>query len=205
MSEIHCARNRILLASSNPKKLGELVGIVSDCGIEIVTPEQLGLRLEVVEDGSSFQENASKKACEYARASRLCALADDSGLEVEALGGRPGIRSARYASEAADYARNNAKLLKEMKDVPNGKRKARFRCCIAFAHPQDGLLFTVEGDVEGLITRKPRGQGGFGYDPLFYYPPADRTFAEMKSEEKNKVSHRYRALAKFKEKLRQYM
>ena len=205
MPEILCSYNCILLASNNPKKLREMVDIVSGFDIEVVTPEQLGLKLTVVEDGSSFQENASKKALEYARASGLCAVADDSGLEVDALGGRPGIHSARYASDEADYAKNNAKLLEEMKRIPDEQRGGRFRCNLAFAHPHKGVLFTVEGDVEGLITKEPRGEGGFGYDPLFYYPPAGRTFAEMQPEEKNKVSHRYRALVKFKAKLRQYV
>jgi len=199
-----CPRNRILLASNNPKKLREMVDIVSGFGIDVVTPVQTGLELNVVEDGASFRENASIKALEYAKASGLCTAADDSGLEVEALGGRPGVRSARYACEKPDYAKNNAKLLEEMKEIPDGKRTARFRCTIAFAHPEKGVLFTAEGGVEGVILREPRGRAGFGYDPLFYYPPAGRTFAEMKPQEKNRVSHRYRALLKFKERLKEY-
>jgi XTP/dITP diphosphohydrolase len=203
-SEIRCPHGRILLASNNPKKLRELVDIVSGFDMEVVTLRELGISLDVVEDGHTFEENASKKATAYARASSLCTVADDSGLEVDALGGRPGVRSARYASEKTDFAKNNAKLLDEMRDVPEGERGAEFRCLIAFAHPERGVLFTSQGRVRGTILRKLRGQAGFGYDPLFFYPPAGKTFAEMRPEEKNRVSHRYHALVQFRERLDAY-
>ena len=192
---------KILLGSNNPKKLKELKKILSGLGVEALPAREAGVHCEVIEDGKSFSENAAKKAIAYAQASGLPAVADDSGLEVDSLGGEPGIYSARYASGHCDYENNNAKLLERMKSVPDGKRQARFRCAIALAHPEKGVLFTVAGNVEGIIIRTPRGSGGFGYDPLFFYPPADKTFAEMLPDEKNKVSHRSKALVKFKEKL----
>jgi non-canonical purine NTP pyrophosphatase (RdgB/HAM1 family) len=130
----------------------------------------------------------------------LLVMADDSGLEVDALGGAPGVQSARYAGRHGDDASNNRQLLKNLKGVPAGKRKARFVCEIALASPQ-GILLTVRGTVEGLVMEEPRGKGGFGYDPLFYYPPLGKTFGELSAEEKNKISHRSKALAKFKAEL----
>jgi len=192
---------KILLGSNNPNKLQELKNILSALGVEVLLAADVGVHCDVTEDGKSLSENAAKKALAYARASGLPAVADDSGLEVDALGGEPGVRSARYASQTCDYKKNNDKLLERMKSVPDGKRQARFRCVIALAHPEKGVLFTVEGSVRGIILKTPRGSGGFGYDPLFFYPPASKTFAEMLSKEKNSVSHRSRALMKLKEKL----
>ncbi|MBK8208217.1 MAG: non-canonical purine NTP pyrophosphatase [Planctomycetes bacterium] len=130
----------------------------------------------------------------------LLVMADDSGLEVDALGGAPGVHSARYAGTHGDDAANNQLLLKNLKGVPAEKRKARFVCEIALASPE-GILFTVRGSLEGLIIDEPRGNGGFGYDPLFLYPPAGKTFGEMSPEDKNKISHRSNALAKFRQAL----
>lgn len=130
----------------------------------------------------------------------LLVMADDSGLEVDALGGEPGVISARYAGKHGDDAGNNALLLKNLKGVPPEKRKARFVCEIALASPE-GILFTVRGTVEGRIIDKTKGDGGFGYDPLFYYPPLGKTFGELPAEEKNKISHRSQALAKFRQQL----
>jgi non-canonical purine NTP pyrophosphatase (RdgB/HAM1 family) len=127
----------------------------------------------------------------------LLVMADDSGLEVDALGGAPGVISARYAGKHGDDAANNALLLKNLKGVPAEKRKARFVCEIALASPE-GILFTVRGTVEGMIIDQPRGKGGFGYDPLFFYPPLNRTFGELPSEDKNNISHRAKALAQFR-------
>ncbi|MCL4731319.1 MAG: non-canonical purine NTP pyrophosphatase [Planctomycetes bacterium] len=131
-------------------------------------------------------------------------MADDSGLEVDALNGAPGVLSARYAGKHGDDAANNKLLLQNLKGVPGGKRKARFVCEIALACP-DGLLFGARGTVEGVIVDQPRGSGGFGYDPLFLYPPKGKTFGELDAETKNQVSHRSQALARFKEELRKFL
>ena len=198
------ACRKILLGSNNPKKLQELIDILSGMNIQILSPRDIRISLNVIEDGATFEENACKKALAFAQGSGLYAVADDSGLEVEALAGLPGVYSARYASANGDDKKNIAKLLREMKDIPEEKRQARFRSCIAFAHPKKGILFTVEGEVKGIILKEPRGESGFGYDPVFFYPPAGKTFAEMVPSEKNKISHRYQALVKFKEKLKGY-
>jgi XTP/dITP diphosphohydrolase len=131
-------------------------------------------------------------------------MADDSGLEVDALGGQPGVRSARYAGKHGDNEANNKLLMHNLKGVPAGKRKARFVCEIALACP-DGLLFGVRGIVEGVIATAPRGGGGFGYDPLFVYPPENKTFGELSTEVKNRVSHRSSALAKFRAELKKLL
>lgn len=150
---------------------------------------------DVVEDGAAFEENAVKKALSAARCSGKPALADDSGLEVAALGGAPGVLSARYAGEGADDSRNVEKLLSALRGVD--KREARFVCCIAFALP-DGKVHIFHGVIDGCIGEEPRGSLGFGYDPVFYPAGSSRTFAEMGSEEKDSVSHRGMALEEFR-------
>jgi XTP/dITP diphosphohydrolase len=154
----------------------------------------------VVEDRDTLEGNARKKAEEIAAATGRLVVADDSGLEVAALDGRPGVFSARYAGPACDYLANNRKLLRELEGVPEERRNAVFRCVIAVARPGQ-TLFTVEGRVEGRIADAMRGDRGFGYDPVFFHPAAGRTFAEMDPGEKNRLSHRFRALEAFQTEL----
>ncbi|MBO9350192.1 MAG: RdgB/HAM1 family non-canonical purine NTP pyrophosphatase [Thermomicrobium sp.] len=183
--------DRIVLATANPGKIGELRSLLPP-NVEVVSAPALGIRLPP-ETGETFVENALLKARVAAQESGLIALADDSGLEVDALGGRPGVHSARYAGEHADDAQNIARLLRELRDVPLSQRTARFRAVVAIVAP-DGREAVVEGTVEGYIAEKPLGRGGFGYDPVFIPCGYDRTFAEMTLEEKNRLSHRAQAL-----------
>jgi len=182
----------IVLASSNQGKLVELRELLSDLPVQILSArEALGHTLEVIEDGATFQDNAILKARAVCKATRLTALADDSGLEVMALGGRPGVRSARFAHERATDAENNAALLRELEEVGEVERSARFRCVLALVTPWDDVARTVEGACEGHILRAPRGSGGFGYDPLFVVDGQNgRAMAELSDQEKNSVSHR---------------
>jgi XTP/dITP diphosphohydrolase len=183
--------HRIVLATANPGKIRELRSLLPP-NVEVVSAPALGIRLPP-ETGETFVENALLKARVAAQESGLTALADDSGLEVDALGGRPGVHSARYAGEHAVDAQNIARLLRELRDVPLSQRTARFRAVVAIVAP-DGREAFVEGTVEGCIAEKPRGRGGFGYDPVFIPCGYDRTFAEMTLEEKNRLSHRAQAL-----------
>ena len=161
----------------------------------MVTLEEAGIVDEVEESGRTFQENAVIKAKEYARRSGLITVADDSGLEVDVLGGEPGVLSARYAGPDASDEERNAYLLKKLDGVPLNRRTARFRCVIAIAFP-DGQVKVVEGKVEGVIQYNPRGKNGFGYDPIFLIPELGRTTAELTPEEKNALSHRGEAARK---------
>ena len=156
---------------------------------------------EIVEDGNSFLENALKKARAVAESTGEIVLADDSGLEVDALGGAPGIYSARYAGKDADDQQNIRKLLDDLKGIAFEKRGAAFRCILVL-YPADGCYETFEGRWEGMIAKKPAGQGGFGYDPVFFLPGEGMTVAQLSSEVKNRISHRAQAFAKLKEKLR---
>jgi len=180
---------RLLLATNNAGKIAELRRLLQGCGWELVTPGELGLEIEVDESGQTYEENATRKAVHYAQASGLVALADDSGLEVDALGGRPGVLSARYAGPNRTDADRVHKLLEELRDVPDNKRTARFRAVIAIAGP-DGRVETAEGVVEGRIAHTPRGEDGFGYDPVFLIPDRGRSVAELPAAEKDAVSHR---------------
>src|SRR5262245_40537610 len=162
-------RMRLLIASQNAKKRKELELLLAALAIEIATPADVGGIPDVDEDQPSFARNAAKKAESAARASGLWALADDSGLEVEALGGAPGVRSARYAGEPADDARNNARLLRELDGLPAAQRAARFVCALALARPDGGIALAVSGEARGRILEAPRGSGDFGYDPLFLF------------------------------------
>ncbi|MGI9104034.1 MAG: RdgB/HAM1 family non-canonical purine NTP pyrophosphatase [Terriglobales bacterium] len=193
--------SRVLIATSNPGKLRDFRAAAAPYGIEITpVPDFSGLP-SVVEDGATFEENARKKADHYSRfASGEMVLADDSGLMVDALGGAPGVHSARYAAGTGEPnssdAANNARLLHETETIPDDRRSARFVCVIAAA--RDGRsLATVRGEALGQLLREPRGSGGFGYDPLFYFPSLDKTFAELSPEEKATVSHRGEAFRKF--------
>jgi XTP/dITP diphosphohydrolase len=190
---------RLLLASENTKKHAELAPLLGALGVTVLLPRDVGGLPAVEEDRPDFRGNAAKKARSAAAASGLPALADDSGLEVEALGGAPGVRSARYAGAHGDDAANNARLLRELADLPPERRGARFVCALAVASPEGELLIEVEGEARGRILDAPRGDGDFGYDPLFLFtepghPQTGRGFAELNREEKAAVSHRGRAV-----------
>lgn len=187
---------RLIIASNNAHKVREIRQIVGRYFSDMSTLREAGLEIDVLEDGETFQENAVKKAEEVLAAAPGfdAALADDSGLMVDALGGAPGVHSARYAGEGHNDAENNRKLMADMRDVPDGQRSCRFASAIALARRGKATL-TVIGYVEGTLLREARGQNGFGYDPYFLYPPLGKTFAELSAEEKNAVSHRSRSLA----------
>ncbi len=182
---------KLLIATRNPHKLEEIREIFDLPGLDIVSALDYPEIPDVVEDGETLEANAVKKAVTLALATGLHALADDTGLEVDALHGAPGVYSARYAGEHADYAANNRKLLAALNETDN--RNAQFRCVIALAEP-DGRAQYVEGVCRGAIARAPRGENGFGYDPLFVPEGHERTFAELASAEKHRLSHRGRAL-----------
>jgi XTP/dITP diphosphohydrolase len=184
---------RLVFATTNRGKLREVAEILVADGVQVVGIADVAPGWQVVEDGGTFVENARIKAHDLARRAGMPALGDDSGLEVDALGGRPGVHSARYAGEHATDAENVALLLAELRDVADDSRSAAFRCALALAWP-DGTLVEAEGRCEGRIARAPRGSGGFGYDPVFVDPGSGRTFAELPAEAKNAFSHRRRAL-----------
>lgn len=195
-------KKTIIVATKNAHKVTEMAALLcGDGDFELVTMRDAGLDIEIEENGKTFEENAKIKAREVCRLTGKPAIADDSGLSVDVLGGEPGIYSARYASdgpENAPDAANNAKLLEKLKDIPGPERTARFVSAVALVLP-DGREFCAIGTCEGLITREERGNGGFGYDPLFFCPAFSRTFGEISAEEKNSVSHRNRACLKLKE------
>jgi XTP/dITP diphosphohydrolase len=181
--------NKLLIATNNKGKIKELQELLKGLGLQLVTPADINLDLDVVEDGTTYQENASKKAIAFAQASGLISLADDSGIEVDALGGAPGLYSARYSPKPnADDADRRAYLLQNLQDKPR-PWKAHFHATIAIATPQGNLQFS-EGDCYGEIIPEERGSGGFGYDPIFLLPELGRTTAELEMEEKNRLSHR---------------
>jgi len=188
----------IVLATSNHGKSKEIRDFLKDFPVDIKDLNDFGPIPEVKEDGKTFEENAYKKASFTAKVLGLPALADDSGLEVKVLNGAPGIHSARYAGPDASDAENNAKLLEALSGVTD--REARFCCVLSLAVPT-GPALTYEAFCEGVVVEKPRGEKGFGYDPLFYYSAMDKTFGEMTLEEKSQVSHRGRALIDFKKEL----
>jgi XTP/dITP diphosphohydrolase len=184
---------QLLVASNNPKKLSELRSLLASTGISVVGPADMGLRLIPDETGDTFAANARLKAEAFSATSGLPALADDSGIVVDALGGAPGIYSARFAGEDATDADRNARLLDQLVDVPWWERTARFVCAIAIA-AQGEETVVFEDTAEGVIALEPRGSGGFGYDPIFFYPPLQCTFGELSQEGKAEVSHRGKAL-----------
>jgi XTP/dITP diphosphohydrolase len=219
---------KLILASRNKKKIREMEALLSQYieGVRILSLDDVGFAGDIEEDGTTYEENALIKArtameafknmCaapaddRIATASaesaseteaaddRIAAIADDSGLSVDALDGAPGVYSARYAGGHGDDAANNALLLKNLSHLPVSERTARFVCCIALVYP-DGREMTVRGETEGLIIDEARGNGGFGYDPYFYYQPFGKTFSELTAEEKNTISHRGKAIAKLAE------
>ncbi len=182
----------LLLATTNMHKLEEYRTIFSDIPFRLLSLCDVQLDIDVEETGTTFAENAQLKALAYARASGMFALADDSGLEIDALDGVPGIYSARFAGVSTSYAERFRLLLGHLEGLPVSQRTARFRCAIAIAEPS-GYCRTVEGTLEGQIAQAPRGQYGFGYDPIFLVPEAGKTTAELMPEEKNRISHRGRA------------
>ena len=184
------------MATRNPGKTREIWELLKGFPVEIKNLDDFGPIPDVEEDGDTFDDNAFKKASFTAKVLGLPALADDSGLEVEALEGAPGVRSARYAGPSATDQENNDKLLQEMKG--KASRRAAFVCVISIAVPS-GVALTYEARCEGLIAETPAGDNGFGYDPVFFYPPMNRTFAQLSAEEKNQVSHRGKALTEMKE------
>lgn len=194
---------KLLLATKNQKKLREMERILAPLGVEVLSEKQLDAPLpEVEENGATFGENAALKAASACEATGLAAVADDSGLCVDALGGAPGVYSARYAGCHGDDAANNRKLLAELAGLPAGKRTARFVCAVCCVFP-DGRRFTVEGECPGSIGFAPQGEEGFGYDPLFLTEKG--CFGQLSAEEKDAVSHRGQALRRFARELKKYL
>lgn len=179
----------LILASNNKGKIAEFERILGEIGVKVLSLEQIGLDIEVVEDKDTFIENAIKKATEICDICNKPVLADDSGLEVDYLGGAPGVYSARFSAPNPTTQKNNQKLLEMLKGVPKEKRTARFVCTLALAFP-DGRLITTRGECEGIILEELQGEEGFGFDPLFFYPPFNKSFAQLDKDVKNSVSHR---------------
>jgi XTP/dITP diphosphohydrolase len=184
---------RLVLASHNQHKIREIKELTAHLGFPVLGLGEVGDLPPVEEDGETLHANARKKAVETARKLGEWVLADDSGLEVDALGGAPGVHSARFAGEGGGDARNNELLLRKLADLPLEQRGAQFRCVMALASPDEEVEFS-EGVCRGVIGYAPRGSNGFGYDPLFIVPELGRTFAELSPEEKNRISHRSRAM-----------
>lgn len=200
--------DKIIFATGNEHKMIEIRAILSDLGVEILSQKEAGIKADVIEDGITFEENAMIKATEIAKIAHempeyahAVVLADDSGLEIDYLNKEPGIYSARYMGEDTSYHIKNAKLIERLEGVPDEKRTARFVCAIAAAFP-DGSMKTVRAAMEGRIGYKESGENGFGYDPIFYLPEYGCTSAEISMEEKNKISHRGKALRAIKDELR---
>ena len=194
---------KVVLASKNQHKLVEISKITEKFGFELVLQSQLGVNIDVEETGTTFEENSLLKAEAVMKATGLPALADDSGIAVDALNGEPGIYSARYGFDDTldDWGRLEL-LLKNTEHVPDGQRQAQFVCVITMVTPE-GQTIQARGEIHGELLREARGENGFGYDPIFYYPPLGKTTAELSPEEKNEVSHRANALKLFYEKLKE--
>ena len=194
---------KVVLASKNPHKLVEISKITEKFGFDLVLQSDLGVDIDVEETGTTFEENSLLKAEAVMKAMGLPALADDSGIAVDALNGEPGIYSARYGfDESLDDWGRLLLLLKNTEHVPDGQRQAQFVCVITMVTPE-GQVIQARGEIHGELTREARGENGFGYDPIFYYPPYGMTTAEMSAEDKNEVSHRGNALKVFYEKLKE--
>lgn len=184
---------KLLIATNNAHKIEEFKEIFADLPLEITFPHELGLEMEPEETGTTFEENAIIKATAFAQVTGLLTIADDSGLEVDALGGNPGVYSARYGDTPKDAHRERYELvLKKLVGVPDARRTARFRCALAIVLPEM-VVDVVYGAVEGRITHAPAGDGGFGYDPIFWVPEFSKTLAQVSSAEKHRISHRGRA------------
>ncbi|MDR3596585.1 XTP/dITP diphosphatase [Clostridium sp.] len=195
---------KLILASNNKKKIKEIKEILKDLDVEVTSLENENINIDVVENGKTFEENAKKKAKEIyeflikRRYKNFIVLADDSGLAVDCLNGEPGIYSARYAGEHGNDAKNNEKLLSKLNGVSKENRGAKFICQLAMFTDR-GEYYKVTGEVKGYIIEELHGEGGFGYDPLFFYAPLNKTFAELTAQEKNEISHRGMALKELKE------
>ncbi|MDI6619610.1 MAG: XTP/dITP diphosphatase [Clostridiales bacterium] len=193
--------NTLLIATKNQGKVKEIKEILWDLPYLIKSLEELKIDVDVMEDGDTYEENALKKAEVALKISGIPTMADDSGLEIDALGGAPGIYSARFAGVHGDSLKNNNKVLELMKDIPYDKRSAKFVAAVVLLYP-DGRKIVTRGEIDGYIANEPAGENGFGYDPLFYVPEYNKTFAELGENIKNKISHRGKALRALKEKLK---
>lgn len=194
---------RIVFATGNAGKMNEVRMILADLDAEVLSMKDAGITIDIEENGSTYEENALIKARAVAAATGDIVLADDSGLEIDSLGGEPGVYSARYLGEDTSYSVKNANLIERLQGVPDEKRTARFVCAIAAVLP-DGQELTTRAAIEGRIGYEEKGSGGFGYDPIFYVPELHKTTAELTGEEKNLVSHRGKALQLMKEELKKY-
>lgn len=191
---------KLIFATGNEGKMKEIRMILGDLDYEILSMKEAGIDVDIVEDGKTFEENAIIKATEISKIANCVVLADDSGLEVDAMDKMPGIYSARYLGEDTPYSVKNQTIIDNLAGLPDEKRTARFVCVIAAAFP-DGRVVTKRGTIEGIIGYEERGENGFGYDPIFFVPEYGKTTAELSPEEKNKISHRGKALEMIKEEL----
>ncbi|MCI9384288.1 MAG: XTP/dITP diphosphatase [Lachnospiraceae bacterium] len=196
--------NQIIFATGNEGKMKEIRLILEDLGAEILSLKDAGIDIEIQEDGKTFEENAVIKAREVMRATGALVLADDSGLEIDYLNGEPGVYSARYLGEDTSYRIKNQNLIDRLEGVPDEQRTARFVCVIAAAFP-DGRIITARGAIEGIIGYEERGEGGFGYDPIFWLPEYGCSTAELTMEKKNELSHRGKALREMKNELKKVL
>jgi len=194
----------ILIGTHNRHKVEEISKLLAGIPVKLKCLKDFPEISPIEEDGSTLEENAVKKAQAYSKATGLFTVADDTGLEVAALGGAPGVYSARYAGEDCSFKDNNAKLIHERAAKKNGDRRARFRCVIACIDPKKDEIVTVEGYVDGEITSEVKGDQGFGYDPVFYVPELKKTLAELTLDEKNKISHRFKAIINAKKVIENY-
>lgn len=191
-------REKLLIATFNKNKFTEIMEILSNIPFETIYLQDLGLKDDFKECGDSFLEIARKKAIYWSKISKLLTIGEDSGLEVDALSGAPGVFSARYAGIGKNSEENIKKLLKELEGIPIEKRGGSFKCAVSICRGENIIFETVE-EVYGIILNEKRGEAGFGYDPVFYFPPLGKTFAELSVEEKNKISHRGKAFKKVRE------
>ncbi len=191
---------QVIFATENPGKLREIREILADCGFEVLSMKEAGISADIVEDGKTFEENAVIKATQVCRLCGQIVLADDSGLEIDYLNKEPGVYSARYLGKDTDYHTKNHHLIRRLSGVPDEQRTARFVCAVAAAFP-DGRVETVRAAMEGRIGYEEKGENGFGYDPIFYLPEYGCTSAELTPEEKNRISHRGKALRMIKKAL----
>lgn len=196
-------KNRIIFATGNEGKMKEVRAVLADLGMEILSMKEAGISLDIVEDGATFEENARIKARAVHEAAGALVLADDSGLEVDYMGGEPGVYSARWMGEDTSYTVKNQAILDRLQGVPEADRGARFRCVIAAVFP-DGTEAVTEGTIEGIIGYASLGEGGFGYDPIFFLPERGMSTAQLSPEEKNEVSHRGKALRNMKPLIRRW-
>jgi XTP/dITP diphosphohydrolase len=186
---------QLLIATNNPGKVAELRTLLDGCGWETIAPHELGLAFDVEETGETYYDNARLKALAGMQASGLVTLAEDSGLEVQALGGEPGVRSARFLGDDVPFEQRFAEIERRLAGIPIEQRTCRFVAVIAVADPRTGDVRFAEGEVRGLVASRPRGEGGFGYAPIFWSPEQSSTFGELPANEKHIISHRSRAVA----------